>query len=119
MFPADVLPLLICTDRPKPSEAWLIHCPVISYRKADWVPVGYPLSNTTVHLLDQSMKPVPRGEYGEVYISGPSVGKEYLNNPVQTEKFFIHHQGEGDTTVKTIQNRRYWPGYPMETYWLK
>ncbi len=67
------------------------------------VPVGYPLSNTTVHLLDQSMRSVPRGEYGEVYISGPSVGKEYFNNPEQTDKFFIHYKDEEDTIQKLFR----------------
>ena len=67
------------------------------------VPVGYPLANTTVHLLDQAMKPVAGGEYGEIYISGPSVGKEYYKNPLQTEKFFIVHQGEHETMVRLFR----------------
>jgi amino acid adenylation domain-containing protein len=67
------------------------------------VPVGYPLANTTVHILDQAMKPVARGEYGEIYISGPSVGKEYYKNPVHTGKFFIGNQGEGGTDVRLFR----------------
>jgi amino acid adenylation domain-containing protein len=67
------------------------------------VPVGYPLVNTTVHILDQSMKPAAGGEYGEIYISGPSVGKEYYKNPLQTGKFFIRNQGEGETDVRLFR----------------
>ncbi len=70
----------------------------LSHRNG-WVPVGSPLSNTRVHLLDQSMKPVSRGEYGEVFISGPSVGKGYFNNRAQTEEHFIRHKGEGEIAV--------------------
>ena len=67
------------------------------------VPVGYPLANTTVHLLDQEMKPVAGGEYGEIYVSGPSVGKEYYGNPLQTEKFFIRHQVDHEAMVRLFR----------------
>ena len=53
------------------------------------VPIGKPVSNTSVYILDKSMLPVPIGATGELYTGGDGVAKGYLNQKELTEKVFI------------------------------
>ncbi len=45
----------------------------------DVVPVGKPVHNTDIHIVDEQLLPVAPGEYGEICISGISIGVGYLN----------------------------------------
>jgi len=55
---------------------------------ADSVPVGRPISNTQVHVLDAQLQAVPMGVVGEICIGGDGVAKGYLNRPdLSAEKF--------------------------------
>ncbi len=52
------------------------------------VPIGRPIANTQIHLLDSKMNPVPVGVAGELWIGGVNVGVGYLNRPqLSAEKF--------------------------------
>jgi amino acid adenylation domain-containing protein len=53
------------------------------------VPVGRPLANTRVHILDTFLKPVPIGAEGEIHIEGPGLAEGYLNQPELTAERFI------------------------------
>ncbi len=53
------------------------------------VPIGRPLGNVQVHLLDPDQEPVPAGEAGEVYIGGPGVARGYLRRPDLTAQLFL------------------------------
>ncbi|KAI1772793.1 amino acid adenylation domain-containing protein [Hypoxylon cercidicola] len=56
------------------------------------IPVGYPLPNYSVYVLDDARKPVPPGVQGEIYIGGPGVAAGYWNNGKLTaEMFTINH----------------------------
>ena len=52
-------------------------------------PIGYPLDDTRIHLLDQHRKLVPIGLPGEMYVGGPGVTRGYLNRPELTEQRFV------------------------------
>lgn len=61
------------------------------------VPIGRPIDNTKIYILDNLMQPVPIGVPGELYISGIAVGNGYLNNPVLTQERFIRNPFSNNT----------------------
>jgi len=53
------------------------------------VPIGVPIDGTTVAVLDDSMRPVPRGEVGELWAGGEGVATGYLNKLAATAEKFV------------------------------
>jgi amino acid adenylation domain-containing protein len=54
-------------------------------------PIGRPIANTQIHVLDESLQPVPAGVIGEIHVSGLGVARGYLNQPELTGESFIYH----------------------------
>jgi amino acid adenylation domain-containing protein len=67
---------------------------------SETVPIGRPLANTEIYLLDSYLQPVPIGVYGEIYIGGDSVARGYLNQPEITAEKFIHHPFSKNPTAR-------------------
>lgn len=62
-------------------------------------PIGKPIDNTSVYILDEWLQPVPVGIDGELYTGGNGLSEGYLNLPeVTAEKFIIHN---GNRLYKT------------------
>ncbi|WP_144486101.1 non-ribosomal peptide synthetase [Bacillus safensis] len=68
------------------------------------VPIGVPVSNSTVVILDDALNPVPAGVKGEIYIGGTGLAKGYLHDPEQTKERFIDnpfHELKGDKLYRS------------------
>jgi amino acid adenylation domain-containing protein len=57
--------------------------------KSATVPLGRPLPNTQIYILDPSLRPVPVGVKGEIYVGGAGLARGYLNHPDLTARSFI------------------------------
>jgi amino acid adenylation domain-containing protein len=52
-------------------------------------PIGRPIPDLRVHVLDRAMNPVPQGVQGEIYVGGAGVARGYLNRPQLTNERFL------------------------------
>jgi amino acid adenylation domain-containing protein len=80
-------------------------------------PIGRPIANAKVYVLDQALQPVPIGIPGELYLGGVSPAREYLNRKELTQEKFIVNPFSGnsrDRLYKTGDLVRYLPDGNLE-----
>jgi len=108
------LRLLISTGEPLSADlcrAWFAQCPKVplinAYGASECsddvslhrltaapalttnVPVGAPLPNTQLYVLDPQLQPQPIGVVGELCVGGVGIGRGYINDPAQTRERFL------------------------------
>ena len=88
---------------PTEGTVWsTVHCCEPDGRRP--VPIGRPVPNMSVYILDAALKPVGIGQLGELFIAGPAVASGYLNRPELTAEKFV------TTTIYGCEVRLYRTG---------
>ena len=82
------------------------------YSEDKVIPIGQPIWNTRIYILDEFGNKCPDGKSGEIYISGDGIALGYINNPDLTSKSFIPDPFcNGATMYRTGDRGRWYNGY--------
>ena len=105
-----------------PSESHVVTAYTLTGTPEDWPalpPIGRPVANTQIYLLDGRLQPVPLGVIGELYIGGEGMARGYLNRPDITAEKFIPNpfsDKRGARLYKTGDLARYLPEGNIEFF---
>ena len=90
-------------------------CYKLSGRTYKTIPIGKPVSNTQVYILDDHLQLLPVGVIGKLYISGAGLSKGYLNRPeLNKEKFISNPYKDGALMYDTGDLARWMPDGNIE-----
>ncbi|MDQ3958469.1 MAG: amino acid adenylation domain-containing protein, partial [Actinomycetota bacterium] len=118
-----------CVEEGPPRELLHVYGPTESTTFTTWhrvesvpdgsatIPIGRPLANTRVHILDPAMNPVPAGVTGEIHIGGAGLATGYLNRPELTKERFVPDPLSGGPSAllyRTGDLARYLPSGEIE-----
>ena len=81
---------------PTETTVWSTRLPLTDISGPGIVPIGRPIANTQLYVVDERQRPLPIGVPGELLIGGDGVGRGYLNNPELTASRFLN-LGNGRT----------------------
>ncbi|MEV6393082.1 amino acid adenylation domain-containing protein [Nocardia xishanensis] len=77
-----------------PAEATVVTSHPAADADGVAVPIGAPVANTRVHVLDRHLRETPLGAAGELYVAGVQLARGYAGAPALTaERFVAHHDG--------------------------
>ncbi|HZI20326.1 MAG TPA: amino acid adenylation domain-containing protein, partial [Pyrinomonadaceae bacterium] len=103
---------------PTESTTFACCCPLTDESQfGSNVPIGRPISNTEVFLLDRHLRPVPPGATGELHIGGDGLARAYVNRPELTAERFIPNpfgREGGERLYKTGDLARHLPDGRIE-----
>lgn len=85
-----------------PTEATVYATATEVERDDAEIPIGRPISNTQVYVLDRDLRPAPIGVTGELFIAGDGLARGYIGRPDHTaERFLPNPYGAGDRLYRT------------------
>jgi amino acid adenylation domain-containing protein len=90
-FPSSDLPFIVVNNY-GPAECTVVATSgAVRAQTSDRTlpPIGAPIANTQIYLLDEAQKPVKPGAIGEIYIGGSNVARGYRNRPELTAARFL------------------------------
>ncbi|RQO65143.1 hypothetical protein DBR43_30260, partial [Pedobacter sp. KBW06] len=95
-----------------PTESTTFTCTYVLEHQVtgSTVPIGKPITNRKVYVLDSSQQPVPVGVPGELHIAGAGLARGYLNDPELTAERFIRSPFASETEKQTGADRMYKTG---------
>jgi aspartate racemase len=87
----EMLPQTTLFNEYGPTEAsvWSTVYKCVPNESRELLPIGRPIPNATVYVLDAHLNPLPIGARGELHIGGPGVVRGYLRRPAETTERFI------------------------------
>nr|AEU11003.1 NpnC [Nostoc sp. 152] len=100
-----------------PSESHVVTTLTLSDAVENWAllpPIGRPITNTQIYILDEYLQPVPIGVPGELHIGGVCLARGYLNRPELTQERFIPNPFNNSKLYKTGDLARYLPDGNIE-----
>jgi amino acid adenylation domain-containing protein len=103
-----------------PSESHVVTSHELAGSPEDWPalpPIGRPIDNTQMYVLDAWLEPVPIGVMGDLYIGGTSLARGYVNRPELTAERFVpdpFSEDPGARLYKTGDKARYQPDGALE-----
>jgi amino acid adenylation domain-containing protein/non-ribosomal peptide synthase protein (TIGR01720 family) len=100
----DVYPDIPLLNAYGPTECAddVTHAPIRQPPADDIVrmPIGRPIANMRLYLMDARLRPVPIGVIGDLYVGGSGVGRGYLNDAGRTAQVFVPHPFADDTATR-------------------
>jgi natural product biosynthesis luciferase-like monooxygenase protein len=80
---------------PTETTIWSLTHELVDLPSDGSIPIGRPIGNTTVFVLDQDGRPLPVGAFGELHIGGEGVARGYHNRADLTTERFVERPGMG------------------------
>lgn len=80
-----------------PSETHVVSAYLLDKNPSKWAdlpPIGKPIKNNSIYILDENLEPVAKGEQGELYLAGKNLAHGYIGRDDLTEKAFIKNPVE-------------------------
>ncbi|WP_416276896.1 amino acid adenylation domain-containing protein [Nocardia sp. alder85J] len=98
-----------------PAEATVVTAYPVTGPVGASVPIGAPVANTRVHVLDRQLRPVPPGAPGELYLAGVQLARGYLGAPaLSAERFVADPAGAAGERLYRTGDVVRWHGEALE-----